>query len=470
MRKILLFLDGQVAKHYLETVLSVYSSSNDYIVVYMDETLPPETKPDNFLFYKFDPTSLSKLTKVLKADVSESHILLKNKVDTTATYENIRSVRANMKITMYDHWGLNIEDKNCVILDANKILSARMTHELPNIPVTAQNIGLGIGELMEVSIPFSSSYVYRTIGSIEQKNWKIAALYRNNKIIIARDHLVIQPNDTLLIMGEPTVLKNVYQAIKRELGQFPMPFGNNIYLYLNMARMKTYEIDHAIREAEYLHAQLKNKRLVIRIVYPNDFEMLEKIKGMEYNLVSVYVDYDGKETAKLLKQDIRQFSVGLIILPHMMFRERAFRKELYRTGIPVYKTGYTPSEEAMESIVFLSDKKETEKISSVVFDFSSQLDMRITLYDYDPEGIKKVEVIEHYEYLSRIFSRNINVITTDHENPIRAVNRRKNMVQILPFTQEILLGRYFWVASINIEQLYFKLNRFPQLFVPVTSI
>ena len=44
-----------------------------------------------------------------------------------------------------------------------------MVEKLPNVPVLAQNIGLKQGEIMEIRIPFGSSYAYRYIGSIEQK-------------------------------------------------------------------------------------------------------------------------------------------------------------------------------------------------------------------------------------------------------------------------------------------------------------
>jgi uncharacterized protein len=470
MRKIMLILDGIVAKHYLDTTLSVYSGNNDYIIIHTDESILPETQPDNFFFYCFDPTSLSKLSTILKGDIAEVHILLENKNDTLATLENIRTIRCTLKVTICDTWNLDIQDKHCILMNANKIISSRMTHALPNIPITAQNIGLGEGEIMEVSIPFSSSFVYRTLGSIEQRNWKIAALYRNKKILIANEHLIIQPNDTLLILGEPSVLKNVHQAIKRELGQFPMPFGNNLYLYLDMSKMTRGQIETILHESEHLNAQLKSKRLIIRIVNPNDFTLLEEIKRMEYSLLSVHVDYYGKAMNALIQQDIRQFSVGLIVVHTCLFHDRLFRIALHTAGLPILKTGLTKINEISESIVFLTDKRETEKISSVVFDVSSQLELLVTLYDYETEEFKQTELIEHYEYLARIFSRNVNVITTDHENPIRAIQKKKNILHITPFSRNMLKSRIFWYASTDIEQLYFKLDRFPQLFIPVGAI
>ena len=49
------------------------------------------------------------------------------------------------------------------------VLANGMVERLPNVPVLAQNIGLKQGEIMEIKIPFGSSYAYRSIDSIEQK-------------------------------------------------------------------------------------------------------------------------------------------------------------------------------------------------------------------------------------------------------------------------------------------------------------
>ncbi|MFX4253416.1 potassium transporter TrkA, partial [Aliarcobacter butzleri] len=70
-----------------------------------------------------------------------------------------------------------------------------MVERLPNIPVLAQKIGLKQGEIMEIRVPFGSSYAYRSIGTIEQKQWRIFGLYRNQKMIEINPTLVLKPND-----------------------------------------------------------------------------------------------------------------------------------------------------------------------------------------------------------------------------------------------------------------------------------
>ena len=87
---------------------------------------------------------------------------------------------------------------------------------------------------MEVHVPFGSSYAYRHIGSILQNQWKIAALYRDEKQILPTNDTMIRPNDTLLILGKPIVLNGIYKTINKRIGLFPEPFGKNIYLILDL--------------------------------------------------------------------------------------------------------------------------------------------------------------------------------------------------------------------------------------------
>ena len=77
--------------------------------------------------------------------------------------------------------GIKINDPMVRIYKGIEVLANGMVENLPNIPVLAQNIGLRQGEIMEIRIPFGSSYAYRYIGSIEQNSGKFWTLYRNQK-------------------------------------------------------------------------------------------------------------------------------------------------------------------------------------------------------------------------------------------------------------------------------------------------
>ena len=301
---VLILVDGIVAKHFITRILEDITTTNHYHIVHIDEELKPEEFGDNFFFYHFDPTSFVKLSKLFTKSFKQVVIVLGNKIDTVASYENVRKLDRNVSVVLFDRWDLQIEDKNCITLEANEILANRLFDYLPNVPVIAQNVGLGHGEIMEVLVPFGSSYVYRHIGTIEQKNWKIAAIYRNNKLILPTPNLMIYPNDLLLLIGKPDVLKHVFKSIKREVGQFPLPYGANSYLFVDMEASSKEQIRHMLLETIYLHKKLNDKKLFIRIANPNDFKLLELFQSYESDTIEVMIDFRYKKREQLLQEDL----------------------------------------------------------------------------------------------------------------------------------------------------------------------
>lgn len=224
MKNVLVILDGKIAKYLVKRMIALNNNSNQYDIVYNDDSIFSDQLPSNFTLYKFDPTSHSKLKFVLdKALYQDALVALDTKEDTIAVIANIRMKYRDLNFAVFDQWDLDLNDKNIKYYRSNDILSNGLVEQLPNIPVFAQNIGLRQGEIMEIKIPFGSTYAYRYIGSIGQKNWKIVALYRNEKLINIKPSLIIKPSDIIIVIGKPDVLIQVYNAISKSSTQFPMP-------------------------------------------------------------------------------------------------------------------------------------------------------------------------------------------------------------------------------------------------------
>lgn len=320
MKKILIIADGILAKQFLEKVMETEAGENSYtIVTYKEETLPKK-RPENFKFFEFDPTSYEKLAVILNEQFFQVMIIMSNELDVKATYTNIRRVDSKVRIVIMDRWDLQIEDKRLLMLNSREILASRFTDHLPNTPIVAQNIGLGIGEIMEVSVPVGSSYAYRHLASIEQSKWRIAAVYRSNTLILPRPALMLLPNDLLLLVGDPKVLQSVFKSIKRELGQFPSPFGSSIYCLVDMLRMKDDEIDVLINDSLLLHSKLNSNKLHIKIINPTYSKTLEKIKSYSNHHINVLIDYFETNPRKVLRDDTEKMDIGLIVVMNTFFQ------------------------------------------------------------------------------------------------------------------------------------------------------
>lgn len=465
MKKILIVSDGAIGEHYIERVISTYTSENLYYVIHTRQHEFHGFNPARFKFFQFDPTSFYKIANLLKMDFWQIILAMENQSDLDYTIKNIRIYKPSIRIIALDLWHSSSPNDDIEWVNVQELIAANLIDYLPNIPVLAKNIGLGSGEIMEVIVPFGSSFVYRHIGSIEQKNWKIAAIYRNRQLIIPSDNKMIQPNDTLVLVGEPSVLRSIYRAIKRELGQFPAPFGSKIYLYIDMSIENPASVMALVRRSIFIQKKLRQP-LIIKVINPGDIDSLRMIKASAQGGISIDICYDGIPEDGIILNDIKKYHIGLFLVSRRAFSIKSIRKKLYAGNVPVLKLADRSFSSLKESVVVLSEEGHIENISTTIFDVSSQFGFNLELIDYtNEEGNHKQEVIEHFNNLSAIFSKSI-AIATQEENPIRSLSQRDNFMHVLPFTTKMFVNPLTAFFSTDPEVLYRKLGRYHQLFIP----
>ena len=466
MKKILIISDSDVGKQFIQRAIDTYSSENIYYIVEQKANEYKGASPARFKFFEFDPTSLYKLANLLKMEFIQLFIALESKTDTLYTIKNIRAVKDKLQIVVVNRWNLVNEDPHTIFLNTHEILASRLLDYLPNVPVIAQNVGKGEGEIMEVLVPFGSSFVYRHIGVIEQKNWRIVAIYRNQKLVMPSRRRMIQPNDLLLLIGEPSVLKSVYRAIKQELGQFPEPFGSNLYLYIDMKIMRSSNIKAVVENAIYVYQHFKHK-LIIKIVNPSDIDLIQYIKEYRNSDIIIDIEYESRDLIDKFYKDIKSFHVGLVIVSRELFADYKMRKVLYNSHVPVFKLSMKKFSSVKDVALVLSDNRDLEKVSTTIFDISQQMSLNIELYNYEGEHQENINsVIENYNNLATIFSKSIK-IHKSLENPIRLLKHKENFIQVIPFTSKLTARRFYSLFSIDSEKLYYKLDEHHQIFIPV---
>lgn len=471
MKQILVILDGIVAKKLLERMVQANTLDNLYDIVYTDQSLLKNDYPVNFRFYEFDPTSLFKLETLLnKVFPTEAIIVLNSKDDTIYTIKNLKHIKSNLEITVYDPWNIDFNnDEHIYRYDSTQISANGLLERLPNIPIIAQNIGLRSGEIMEIKIPFGSSFAYRYIGSIEQIDWKIFGLYRNQKMIPIRPSLILKPEDIILVIGKPSVLMQVYSAISKNDGMFPMPFGQNLFLFIDMFIQENQEIFNAVNESLTLHKRLNNRKLIIKIARPTTLNVINEIKKLAQGLADVIieVDYYNLGFKNILKQDIKKFNIGLMILTTTLMNYKEAISDIFNMRIPILKLSKSSLSLVKSSVVFLNDTKSYEQISPVIMDISTQLKIDIQIFDYDPiGGNNRGELLKHFENLAKIFSKDIN-ITQNGKNPIRELKSYNDSLQILPLKKDMLKHKWLKIFSTDSDIIAYELTNINQLLIPI---
>ena len=66
MKKILIISDGDTGENFIRRVIQTHTSENIYYVVQTKEVTYEDINPARFKFYEFDPTSMHKLSNLLK--------------------------------------------------------------------------------------------------------------------------------------------------------------------------------------------------------------------------------------------------------------------------------------------------------------------------------------------------------------------------------------------------------------------
>ncbi len=466
MKKILIISDSEIGHHFIERVIDTYTSDNIYYVVQMKAGEYENANPARFKFYEFDPTSLYKLSNLLKMEFVQVLIAMDNLSDVENTIKNIRAIKKQIRIIVLDQWNIKNHDSNVVYVKQHEIMASRLLDYLPNVPVIAQNVGIGEGEIMEVLVPFGSSFVYRHIGVIEQNRWRIVAIYRNRELLMPSRRRMIHPNDLLLLVGEPAVLKSVYRAIKRELGQFPEPFGSNLHLYIDMDKEDISNVEDLVRRALFIHKNFKHK-LYIKVYNPSDIDILRHIKDLRSDTVNVEINYKKSAIEEIFHADVRKYHIGLVIVSKDLFRDYETRCMLYDAHVPVLKIANRSFSKLKDALAILTENRDLEKVSTTIFDISSQMGFNLELFNYVNEKDEyKEQVIEHFNNLATIFSKSIK-ITESESNPIRELRQKENFLQVLPFTKKMVSRRLFSLFSTDSERLYHKLDDYHQIFIPV---
>ena len=470
MKKILILAEGLIGEHFIQKLNQKRIADNLYTLVLPRTITLPEKLQVQLEVHEMDPTSYSKMRRLfLQEDFTMVFIILDTLEDAGESLKNIRRIDEKIRVVLLDRWNGfgKLKQSSTFVVNSNEMLANHLYNFLPSVPVVAQNVGLGEGEIMEVLVPFGSTFAYRHVGSIPQVKWRIAAIYREKKLILPNNATMIRPQDTLLLIGRPQVLINIYQRVQNRAGMFPEPFGRNLYLLLDMDRDQERALDY-LRESVYLLDRLQERTLLVRIVNPGDLGVIEEIRSFQSERVDIQISYESEDVATIITADSQQYDIGLAFVSRRSFEEPMIYRELYDLKKLIYLFGETPLYELSRSVILMGDAEHMEAISSTSFYISETLGLDLCLCNFDPEGDfqKSRRTVEHYETLSHIFHYPIS-IEERQANPVRALSEMKKVLQITPFSQELRQKWKIPFLSMRVEDYILDEIPHPKLLIPV---
>lgn len=459
MRDILVLIKGELAQNFLKRLCGSY---DDTLLV----VAPKEAwcEGEHALFYDFDPSSALKMRALCEGkDLLQAFIFLDNEEESLECYKILRELKPNLRIVMVGEE--SVIDPLCEQISIGKTLGTRLLGYVPYSPRHAQFIGLGKGEIMEVKVGSGSSFAYRHISSISQKRFKIALVYREDKPLLAKPGLIIKPNDSLLLVGEPLVLKTVYFEIKAMQGRFPSPYGENILVQVDMGIQSEEEVRRLIDCAILTHTKLNSKILHIYVLNAKLDEHYQRLRSLNVSSIRVKFDFL-RPNAQVDEKLIRSLNIGLLIVANSQFEK--LKSKLFALKLPVLKTGDASFASLSLGLMMSSSSDEVEELSSTCFDVNKQFGLDLELYYYAPDesNAYKFEHFEHIKSLAKLHSESIKINDLKDINPLAFLNEQKNMLHFLPFDKRILGSNFKKFLSTDFNKLYYKMKEKYQLFIP----
>ena len=472
MNRVLILAQGKEATNFLSSIVKDYINVAEFDVIYQNESDILDTfRVDGINLYKISFNSFINLSFFQKQDYSKIIIVIKNKFLAFNALESIEYfTKKNIVVEFVDFWGESIDIENVNVVHIPNIINATLIDLLPNVPVFARNIGLGREEIMQVEVPAGSAFVHRNVEILNKEGrgkWKIVAVYRNDNLIIPNKITTTRPYDKLIIVGNAQVLKDIYKNIKQEVGLFPAPYGNNIYLFIDRKNMTRYEVSKLLKSAIHLQRKLKSKKLIIRIINPNlhTFTKLEKFENIE-----VYVNYHLSDTQEVIMQDLLKFSIGLLVVNNKFYYKNI--DFLLKLKKPFLKVGDESIKKCTSTALILREDESVAEISPVVFDISSQLETKLRLLDMDPENVKleKKEITKYYEHLSQIyFYKNVEFIMND-KNLLFELKNMENLCFFIPFNSKIPRNKLLSLIMPDNRKIELLLDKYNQFMIPTKDI
>lgn len=257
-----------------ESILKALKNSWNIICIDIDKELINSLKEkyseENILFIEGDASSLLTWKKIRKLDediFEKINTLIITVRDTDVSLETCRvtqevlNIKARIFVLLFYPDRKTEFDKyeNIEILEPTELITKILLTKIEKNYSIAINIGLRQGEIIEINILARSHLVDRKLKYLKATRWRIAAIYRDGKLIIPTGNEKIKVGDKVVIVGDPKVLQNLVELFTKGVPQFPQQFGANIAVPYNVSLRK------ALEEAVYIK---KNTQAHSIYIYP----------------------------------------------------------------------------------------------------------------------------------------------------------------------------------------------------------
>lgn len=182
------------------------------------------------------------------------------------------SDRINLEVARVVHSNFQVDDLVCVLDVCNKeaiqeaglnrgevVQRARAAaqialNHLSGAEPQSLELQLQRGEVRVIQVLPGSAVIGRPLKELKPRRWLVAAIYRDDNLIVPHGETLLEAGDRVMLVGEPTVVESVGRFIHGSEPTFPGQYGANIALVADG--------EVATTEAGWLHEVTRSENLL----------------------------------------------------------------------------------------------------------------------------------------------------------------------------------------------------------------
>lgn len=173
----------------------------------------------------------------------------------------------------------------------------------------ARDVGLGVGEIIEVEVLPASPVVGRPLKELHPKRWLIGAIYRGGALIIPHGETLLEAADRVLLIGDAEILPDIATLIRSGESEFPLQYGSHLVALCDPG------LGGIAAEVAYLLSRTKADRLEVAACRGDSCRLGPLSEELARHGVAVAGSCDETDDAEGLLRLVAQKDVGLFVRP-----------------------------------------------------------------------------------------------------------------------------------------------------------
>ncbi len=290
---------------------------------------------------------------------------------------------------------------------------------------TTADIGLGQGEIYEVTVQPHSPVVGKSLAILRPQSWLLGAIYRKGKLVVPHGKTKIEADDRCLLIGEPDILPGIADYFQRGSSEFPLQFGKTVALVAGAEPICWDEVTWLVE-----HSAARSARLLVPKTLPGEW-------GQELEGRTAFVDrpyaLDGRwPTSYKEVESILDVACLALTAPPLDWRDRfgfgnrALMDLLDETYEPVLLT--RSSHPYRKILVAVSPGTGAGRATELAVDIARKFEATLTAVGVCPADIvggeetreELSEALNRTKSVASLYNQQIELVVRDG-NPVRQV-------------------------------------------------